>query len=824
MFRIMNALCFRCLAVLVCALSCATFGQSNAIPYEVVKSMQVDETVGAEPVASVLEGSDGALYGTTKGERVPARGTVFRISKDGSDYRALHSFAALPNDGYHPNAGLVRGVDGLLYGTTERGGRSNLGTIYRIGENGRDYEIIYHFEGRDGGNPRAALLLDGAGRFYGTTKTGGVASRGVVFRVNGDGTGYQLFHHFGYVAFDGRHPEGALIRGSDGLLYGATGSGGSSNNGTVFRINPDGSGYALVRHFGNTADGAGPLSALLEGTDGYLYAGTLYAPVIFKLSKDGTEYEVVHRFDLGESVWGDLIQGSDGALYGMTRSVVVFKYRLDTRSYHVLRNFRTQEGPNHPFGFRAGLRRASDGLLYGMSQFGGAYENAGTLFRLDEQGSNYMRLFNFGAPGFGGTTPRSSLVHGGDGFVYGTTESGGLFAGGTIFALALDGRISRTLKHFDAGSEGGHPNGIILGSDGFVYGTTQSGGTGADGTLYRIGRNGSNYAVLHNFNVGIFSTDGKMPFGTIAESRDGFLYGTTAFGGESNRGTIFRIGRNGSNYAVIREFLLSSDGSAARDLMEGSDGILYGVATAGGISNRGTVFRCSRDGSLFEILHRFAGAEDGHAPHGGLIEGTDGYLYGTTAGNTTNRGTIFRMRKDGSDYSVFWRFTAGPDDGANPRATLAEADNGDLIGTTSRGGQGDGILFRISKDASRYDVLWRFGERALDALRPVAGVIRATPDGIYYGTAESGGVRGVGAVFRFDPQLVELTVSRQGSSAQLEWPVSSTTDRLEQTTSLSAASWTAVTQPQVNHGRYFQVTVTNATDPQRFFRVRRSWR
>src|SRR6185503_17155486 len=235
-------------------------------------------------------------------------------------------------------------------------------------------------------------------------------------------------------------------------------------------------------------------------------------------------------------------------------------------------------------------------------------------------------------------------------------------------------------------------------SDGLLYGTTQTGGAAGQGILYRMGKDGSNYAVLRSFSVGILSTDGKTPRAPLLESADGFLYGTTSFGGLSNRGTIFRIGKDGSNYVVIHDFLLATNGSVPRDLLEASDGMFYGITTTGGLFNRGTAYRCSRDGSVFEVLHRFEGATDGHAPEGGLIEASDGFIYGTTAGNSTNRGTIFRMQKDGSSYSVISRFAEQANGGRNPKARLIEDVDGGLIGTASRGGLGNGTVFRIGKD------------------------------------------------------------------------------------------------------------------------------
>jgi len=722
----------------------------------------------------------------------------------------------------------------LLYGTAEMAGASNAGTLFHVGEDGRNYKILRHFVAATGARPRGALLIGDDGAFYSTTASGGTSNGGVIYKINQDGSGYRVLHNFRTNSVDGYDPEAGMIRGSDGRFYGVTRFGGTYGDGTVFRINEDGSGYSILRSFrGATSDGGRVKAAVFEASDGFLYGTTELGSgndgTLFRLSKDGSMFEVLHQFNAalgdGSTPWGDLVEGSDGAIYGTTYGdsfggeSVIFKYYPHNLAFEVLYDFPGERFP--PVYMHCGLRRGSDGFLYGVSESSGEY-TSGMLFRIDERGTNFTRLLAFGAPSMGGRTPRASVVAASDRRIYGTTEIGGRSNVGTIFGIDGDGGNSRILKHFGDPSDGRLPNGVMEASDGLLYGTTQTGGAAGQGILYRAAENGSNYAILRNFAVGVLSTDGKGPRGTLVESMDGFLYGTTFFGGVSNRGTIFKIGKDGSNYVVIHNFLLATNGAGPRDLTEATDGMFYGITTTGGIFNRGTAYRCSRDGSVFEVLHRFEGATDGHAPEGGLIEASDGFVYGTTAGNTTNRGTMFRMQKDGSSYSVISRFAEQADGGRNPKARLIEDFDGSLIGTASRGGRGNGTVFRIGKDGLGYETLWDFGMISPDALSPVAGLVRDS-SGTYYGTAETGGSTGAGAVFRLDPRTVMLSIRRQNSSAVIEWPASSTLDRLEESPSSSQPSWAPVNEPAFDIGNRFRVTMPNATDPQRVFRVRRNW-
>ncbi len=167
---------------------------------------------------------------------------------------------------------------------------------------------------------------------------------------------------------------------------------------------------------------------------------------------------------------------------------------------------------------------------------------------------------------------------------------------------------------------------------------------------------GSDYGILHRFS-GV--NEGADPAGGVVDGRDGYLYGTTISGGTQARGTVFRIGYDGGDYSVLYNFHTNRAGANSIDpanplapLLVASDGFLYGVGTSGGFANRGGIFKAARDASFFTNLHNFVPGE-GRSPVAALTEGPGGLLYGCTdagGSGTNNAGTIFRLNKDGSGY------------------------------------------------------------------------------------------------------------------------------------------------------------------------------
>jgi uncharacterized repeat protein (TIGR03803 family) len=194
---------------------------------------------GANPTQPLLEASDRVLYGTTSYGGTTNRGVVFRLTKDGSAFTVLKSFGKPAADGECPMSPLLEASDGMLYGSTYGGGTSNnAGTIFHLNRDGSGFGVIVAFQGiaSDGRHPSGGLVEWTDGRLYGTTERGGVNDAGTLFRVQKNGSGYEVLKSLGGTL--GSYPRGGLTQGPDDALYGSTDQGGDRDFGTVFRYGP----------------------------------------------------------------------------------------------------------------------------------------------------------------------------------------------------------------------------------------------------------------------------------------------------------------------------------------------------------------------------------------------------------------------------------------------------------------------------------------------------------------------------------------------------------------------------------------------------------
>ncbi|HPA21558.1 MAG TPA: hypothetical protein PLU30_27715 [Verrucomicrobiae bacterium] len=286
-------------------------------------------TDGAGPWGDLIRVGD-SLYGMTYngGANQPATGSgvVFRVDIDGSDFTLLHTFSGSATDGSHPY-GSLSFVGGNLYGMTGNGGISNTGAIFQMDTNGGNFSLLGSFVSGAGGSQPYGDLLAIGDRFYGTTSYGGSNNVGTLFSIGTNGTGFTVLHDF-----KGGSGDGAIARGSlvevGGALYGVTDNGGSNaNRGTIFRINTDGTGYQIIHNFaGGSGDGMDPyfgdlvaFGDTLYGLTGY--GGTNNYGTLFELNTNGTDFLVLHSFRGGgtDGRWpyGGL-DLADGVLYGMT--------------------------------------------------------------------------------------------------------------------------------------------------------------------------------------------------------------------------------------------------------------------------------------------------------------------------------------------------------------------------------------------------------------------------------------------------------------------------------------------------------------------------
>jgi uncharacterized repeat protein (TIGR03803 family) len=319
-----------------------------------------------------------------------------------------------------------------------------------------------------------------------------------------------------------------------------------------------------------------------------------------------------------------------------------------------------------------------------------------------------------------------------------------------LAVLALPPASAQTFKvlhTFGQGTDGQSPfTGLIQDSHGNRYGTTLYGGSGKYGTFYKLNSSGKE-SVIYNFCSKTNCADGSDPEGGVVEDSKGNFYGTTAFGGASEKGIVYKINSAGQE-TVLHSFKGGNDGwRATGSLIEDSKGNFYGTTIfGGGTANVGTVFKLDSSGKE-TILYRFTGGNDGGKPFAGVIEDSQGNLYGTTyVGGASGNGVIFEISSAGVE-STLYTFSGGAD-GANPITSLILDADGNLYGTATAGGNGSGTLFEWIKATGTLKVLYTFCSVAncADGSQPSQAVVEDS-HGNFYGTTYYGGSDNYGTVF-----------------------------------------------------------------------------
>ncbi len=344
-------------------------------------------------------------------------------------------------------------------------------------------------------------------------------------------------------------------------------------------------------------------------------------------------------------------------------------------------------------------------------------------------------LYNFGTKSNDPANPQYSgiIAQGRDGNLY-SAAPGGTDGLGAMFKITPAGVLT-TPYTFDLYTE--PYGGLTLGTDGNYYGTTNSGGTANLGTVFKI-TPGGKLTVLHEFtNTG----DGAYPYAPPIEGVDGNYYGTTTQANLAN-GTVYKVSSAGV-FTALHSFDVSEGQYPFAPLVQGTDGNFYGTAQLGGtgtecVGGCGTVFKITPAGTL-SVLYNFDELH-GEAPLGPLTQATDGNFYGTTTGGGTNGpnccGVIFQITPAGT-LTVLHDFGA-PDDGINAMAGLVQATDGNLYGTTAGGGADEaGVIFSISPKAPyAYNILYSFD--GTTGSSPQTTLVQHT-NGILYGDTQAGG-------------------------------------------------------------------------------------
>jgi uncharacterized repeat protein (TIGR03803 family) len=368
----------------ICIFSLAMHAQAQTF----TTLVNFNGTDGAFPRSAPIQAADGNFYGTTEeGGASGKYGTVYKMTAGGS-LTSLYSFMCDQTtcpEGANPEAGLIQGYDGDLYGVTQTFGASTDGAVFKITPGG-ELTTLHSFSGGDGDAPLATLIQVTNGSFYGTTDYGGIYNfyGGTIFSITPDGT-LTTLHSFNVT--DGGNPVSSVLQTPDGNFYGTTYDGGADGQGTIFKITSTGSLTTLHSFYPSFTAGRLPYAGLVLGTDENFYGTTSSGTTskngtgsgcgtVFKVTPLGTitTLHIFHNAIDGCDPYAPLIQATDGNFYGTTPGTI-FQI-TPTGTLTTLHTFSGTEGPGY-----AGLLQATDGNFYGITASGGA-NGDGTIFRL----------------------------------------------------------------------------------------------------------------------------------------------------------------------------------------------------------------------------------------------------------------------------------------------------------------------------------------------------------------------------------------------------------------------------------------------------------
>ena len=616
-------------------------------------------------------------------------------------------------------------VGALQYSAPENGG-----AIYKFQTLSGTFTNLHSFNNLAPHLPITGVTLGTDGWLYGELLYNGTDNKGAFYKINQDGSSFTVLRNLqdGSSTRPYQHTDGFIYftDGSDIVQYdpiGGTFQNFHSDDGVVARnlyidnldwiyfptfngiskMKSDGTGWTPLKTFTQTTDGINAVAGLTEIPGDTLfgvntYGGTFDNGTLFSLKKDGTLFTVHHQFELTTGAYPESqLVFFNGKLYGTTSQGgaqgygVLYSIKVDGTGYTVLASF-DRDSP------RGEIVIASNGRVIGSySQFTTIGGVPYRFFKVDTTGENMLGLVVVNQRENGHATMSPFLVSN-DETIYYVTSTMGRHDGGALNITDTSG-FGSSLFHFGASINGFKPGALTKGTDGKLYGYTVFGGPDGNGTIYKIQDDGNQYTKLHMF----IDAEGYNPIGKLLEASDGKLYGMLETGGPSNTGAIYRIDKDGSNFGILYNFSAFANGySPAGSLVEDSNGFLYG-ATSLAFPGNGVVFRIQKDGSNYTVLKNFDGT-DLRWPNGVALY--RGFLYGTALQDPSANGGIFRIKTDGSAYQVLHTFS-GAVDGSSPQG-LPIIANGKVYGTTAFGGNNYGVVYSLDTLGNNFTVIKNF--------------------------------------------------------------------------------------------------------------------
>ncbi len=610
-------------------------------------------TLGEQPIRGLVQHTNGKLYGTCSAGGANGFGTIFEYNISTNTLAKRHDFVNAGGNlnGRSPRGALVQAANGQLYGTTLLGGANNQGIIFEFQPTGSNFFKRADLTIANGARPFAGLMRASNNLLYGTTTQGGSNGVGVIFSFNTSSFAYTPL--FNLTSADGAVPYAELIQdGVGGLLYGTTSEGGATDQGTVFSFDIGTNTYTRLVDLSPTL-GYRPLGRLRRAASGILYGttslgGASSLGVLFSYDPATSTYSLVKDLnDIGvNGCWSGVFEAPTGTLNGLAStggdggSGALFRYVVASNTLTEAVSFAFSEG-SQPKGR---LVRDANGLFYGLTSAGGT-NGSGICFSFDPATNTFARLVDLN--GTTGTFPTGTLTLA-NGKYYGLCNLGGNSNEGTVIEFD-PATTTLTAKVSFSGATGTKPrSGLVLASDGLMYGSTTAGGANNLGTLFSYSPGAASVTPLVDFSL----STGTEPFADLTQASNGLLYGTLSEEGAYDNGTLFSFNPGTSTFTKLYDFDGLQGGNPTGRLLQASNGLLYGMCREDGLYFNGTLYSWDIGTNTYTELYDMTTAE-GAASESNLVQGTDGNLYGVCVqGGANDLGSIFRYVPGSNTFTV----------------------------------------------------------------------------------------------------------------------------------------------------------------------------
>lgn len=698
------------------------------------------------------------LFGVTYNGGENEMGTIFRTDTNGLNYSLIDTFD-MKKDGTNPLPQELVEVNGKLYGVTEAGGNNGKGVLFEYNPSTNAYVIKHHFKDSTGEYPDCFLLLGSNGKLYGTTSQGGSNDRGALFEY--DLTTEILTRKINFGNSTGLYPQGKMVEGTAGKIYGTCSYGGSNNNGVIFEYTISTNTIVVKDDFNHALNGSNPKNGLMKANNGKLYGmcndgGANNYGTLFEFDFVADSIKTKFHFDLlnGRSPVSNLIQASNGKLYGTTKfgggasgtgGGTLFEYNPTTDSLKKMISLSSSPSGAgyYPMG---GLVESAPGVYLITMSFGGTNSRSGvvseyTIATNTLVEKDYFDQFKTGKSPHGNLV-KSSITN----KYYGICGGGGIGDNGVIFEFdnTLDTIIKK--KDLSPSVNGKNPNcDLILASNGKLYGTTKAGGKGF-GVIFEVDPNTYSVIKKAEFN----GNDGENPIGALVEVA-GKLYGTTYTGGGNNSGVIFEYDLITNNIVKLKDLNDVGGYGPGNGLIQASNGKLYGTTVDGGTNYSGMLFEY--DLVLDTLIDKgsFGIYGKGTIPYGKLLQATNGKLYGTcNQGGDNNKGDVYEY--DFVTDSIKSLASFSDSIGALSRGGLMQTSTGKLFGMTAfnYSTATSGIVYEF--DISTDSILPRADfDRSTTGYESYGELLEASNGKLYGMSRSSSTAGGVARLIEFDP-------------------------------------------------------------------------